>query len=144
MYASRSLTPTEEHYAQIEKETLALTWACERFAEYLLGKPFHLHTDRKPLVLIISSKSLDTLPARVQRFHMHLMRYQLSISHVPGKDLHIADTLSWAPTSQAAPSDDNFVIADNLVHLVTGSLPVTTSISSKSQDCKTEMRCASS
>jgi len=50
VYASRSLTPTKQRYAQIEKETLALTWACEKFAEYLLGKPFHLHTDYKPLV----------------------------------------------------------------------------------------------
>ena len=126
VYALRSLTPTEQRYAQIEKEALALTWACERFAEYRLGKSFHLHTDHKPLVPLLSSKSLDTLPARVQRFRMRLMRYQFSISHVPGKDLHIADTLSRAPTSQSTPSDDQFCHhVDNLVHFVTGSLPVT-------------------
>ena len=126
VYASRSLTTTEQCYAQIEKEALALTWACERIAEYLLGKPFHLHTDHKSLVPILSSKSLDTLPARVQRFRMRLMRYQFSISHVSGKDLHIADTLSRAPTSQSTPSDDQFCHhVDNFVHLVTGSLPVT-------------------
>ena len=61
VYASRSLTPTKQRYAQIGKEALALTWACESFAECLLGKPFHLHTDHKSLVPILSSKSLDTL-----------------------------------------------------------------------------------
>ena len=126
MYASRFLTPSVQCHAKIDKEALALTWACERFAEYLLGKPFHLHTDHKPLVLILSSKSLDTLPARVQCFHMCLMQYQFSISHVSGKDLHIVDALSRAPTSQSTPSDDQFCHrVDNVAHLVTGSLPVT-------------------
>ena len=54
------------------------------------------------------------------------MRYQFSISHVPEKDLQIADALSWAPTSQSTLSDNQFCHhVDNFVHLVTGSLPVT-------------------
>ncbi len=37
-YASRSMTETEGRYAQIEKEALAITWACEKFSPYVLGK----------------------------------------------------------------------------------------------------------
>ena len=30
-YASRSVTSTEQRYAQVEKEALTCTWACEEF-----------------------------------------------------------------------------------------------------------------
>ena len=60
-FASRVLSETERCYAQIEKEALALTWAVEKFSEYILGKYITLETDHKPLVPILGSKSLDTL-----------------------------------------------------------------------------------
>ena len=104
-YISRSLTATEQKYAQIEKEALAFTWACERFSDYLLGLTFHIHTDHKPLVPLFSSKNLDELPIRVQRFRLRMMRYSFTISHVPGKSLLVADTLSRAPLPNPAEMD---------------------------------------
>jgi len=61
-YASRSLSETEQHYAQIEKEALATTWACEKFSTYLIGKMFDIETDHKPLVPLLNTKHLDDLP----------------------------------------------------------------------------------
>ena len=98
-FASRAMTPTEQRYAQIEKEALAITWACDRFADYLMGLQFHIETDHKPLVPLLGTKRLDELPLRVQRFRMRLLRYNFSISHVPGKNLVTPDTLSRAPVS---------------------------------------------
>ncbi|CAC5425287.1 unnamed protein product [Mytilus coruscus] len=64
-YASRSMTDTEQCYAQIEKEALTLTWACEKFSNYLIGKKFNLDTDHKPLVPLLSSKGIAELPPRI-------------------------------------------------------------------------------
>ena len=34
-YASRALTPPDTRYAQIEKELLAIVFACDRFEAYI-------------------------------------------------------------------------------------------------------------
>ena len=92
------MTETEKRYAQIEKEALALTWACEKFTDYLLGLHFLMETDHKPLVPLLGTKSLDKLPPRVLRFRLRMSRYNYSIEHVPGKYLYTADTLSRTPS----------------------------------------------
>ena len=70
LFASRTLSSTEQRYAQVEKEALGVTWECERFKHFLLGKKFHIHTDHKPLISLLGQKHLDELPIRIQRFHM--------------------------------------------------------------------------
>ncbi|XP_065192543.1 uncharacterized protein K02A2.6-like [Sycon ciliatum] len=105
-YASRSLSPTEQRYAQIEKECLAIVWACEHFHHYIYGGPqFTVETDHKPLVPLINSADLARSPLRCQRLLMRLMRYNPTAIHVPGKSLVIADTLSRAPQESSPTSD---------------------------------------
>ena len=107
-YISRALTTTEQRYAQIEKEALAVTWACERLRDFLTGLQFHIHTDHKPLVPLLTTKGLDELPIRIQRFRLRLMRFSFTVSHIPGKDLTVADTLSRAPTELSNSNDNEF------------------------------------
>lgn len=91
------MTPTERRYAQIEKEALTFTWACKRLWDYLVGMLLHIQTDHKPLVPLFSSKNLEQLPLWVQRFQMRIMHFLYNISHVPGKELTIANALSHGP-----------------------------------------------
>lgn len=39
-YASRSLTQTEQRYAQVEKEALGLMWASEKFWDFFIWQAF--------------------------------------------------------------------------------------------------------
>ncbi len=86
VYASRTLNDTERRYAQVEKECLALTWACEKFSDFLVGaKRFVLQTDHKPLVALLSPlRALDDVPPRIQRFRIRLRRFDHVADYIPG------------------------------------------------------------
>ena len=101
VYASRAMTDTEHRYAQVEKEALAITWACEKFS-YILGKKFQIETDHKPLLPLSGNKSLHSLPPRIVRFRLRLARFECDISHTPGKQLITADVLSRSPQESTA------------------------------------------
>ena len=124
-YASRSMSETETRYAQIEKEALATTWACERFSTYILGMKFTIETDHKPLVPLLGSKNLDRLPPRILRFRLRLARFDYTIVHVAGKHLYTADTLSRAPADNADNDLELQQDAERFVEVGVLNLPTT-------------------
>ena len=62
--------------------------------------------DHKPLVPLLSKTHLDRLPPCVLHFRLRMMQFDYSISHVPGKLLYMADTLSHAPVDEVAAFDE--------------------------------------
>ena len=65
-FASKSLTDMETRYANIERELLAIVFACQRFSMYLLGRSFVAESDHKPLEMI-AMKNLANAPPHLQR-----------------------------------------------------------------------------
>ena len=68
-YASRSLSPAEKNYSQIEKEELAIVFGVTKFYMYLFGRKFTFHTDKKPLLKLFSPQGATPVRAasRLQR-----------------------------------------------------------------------------
>ena len=103
---------------------LAVTWACDKFSHYVLGRKFHIESDHKPLIPLLSTKRLDAMPPRILRFRLRLARYNYTIQHVPGKQLYAADMLSRAPVLPAEnhPLQEE---VETFVEGVTSALPAT-------------------
>ena len=92
-FTSQALTSTEQNYAVIEKECLAVCHATEKFHHYITGKDTHVETDLKPLEIIFQ-KSLLNAPKRLQLMLLKLQKYNLKVSCKRGKEMYITDLLS--------------------------------------------------
>ncbi|GFY13725.1 retrovirus-related Pol polyprotein from transposon opus [Trichonephila clavipes] len=101
-YGSESLTQTQQHYAQIEKELMAVIYGLEHFNYYTYGRIVTVQTDHKP-ILGLSKKSYNTISPRLQRMLLRLNKYNIQLEYVPEKNLVIADALT-----RAQSTTDNF------------------------------------
>ena len=118
------MTETEQRYAQIEKEALAVTWVCDKFANYLIGKHFLIDSDHKPLIPLLNTKYLNHLPPQILHFRLRMARFNCSVSHIPGKLLNTADTLSRSPSFDVDESTKKLQDeAEGFIETVTSSLP---------------------
>uniref|UniRef100_A0A8C4RHI8 Gypsy retrotransposon integrase-like protein 1 n=1 Tax=Erpetoichthys calabaricus TaxID=27687 RepID=A0A8C4RHI8_ERPCA len=133
-YASRSLTGAETRYAQIEKELLSITFACERFHQFVSGQAIMIETDHKPL-LALFKKPLNDCPLRIQRMMIKLQRYTLQVTFTPGRWMFTADTLSRAVDEKYGHEEKSSEVIEAYVDMVIKAMPVS---DSKTQLIRTE------
>ena len=110
-FMSRTLTPTETRYAQIEREALAVVFGVTRFNQYLLGRKFTIKTDHRPLVKLLGCN--DPIPqlvsTRIKNWVMKLSAYYYDIQYLEGKENVYADFLSRQPMENVPPSEEEMV-----------------------------------
>lgn len=102
-YASRTLTPTDTRYTQIEKEMLVVVFTCFKFYDYVYSKPIAIETDHQPLITILN-KPIHTAPARLQRMMLKLHKFYFTLIYKKGKHMYLANTLSYAPRKSTSKS----------------------------------------
>ena len=95
-FSSKSLTGVESCYANIERELLAILFACIWFNTYLQGRRFTVQSDHKPLEMT-HLKSMHNVPPCLQRMLLQLQKYNMKIEYKPGSEMLLADTLSRCP-----------------------------------------------
>ena len=116
-YASKSLSPTEQDYPQIEKEDVRNSIWYGAFSNTFMANKLKLP---QPLEATLR-KPLSEAPARLQRIMLRLQKYDLTVRHKPGKEIPVADTLPHLHLSETDGTHEAF---DAQVYLAVANLPV--------------------
>lgn len=101
--SSRTLHIHERRYSQLDKEAAAIMFGIKKFHNYLMGRPFTIVTDHKPLLGIFDPKKpmSNTLSPRLTRIAIALMSHNYRIIYKPGNQIGNADGLSRWPQPMA-------------------------------------------
>ena len=87
-FLSKALT----NYSNIERELLAILFACEKLHTYTFRRKIIVHADHKPLQTIFQ-KPISLAPSRLQRMLLRFSVYNVQIKYVGFKSVLFADTL---------------------------------------------------
>jgi hypothetical protein len=98
MYASRTLSETEQNYSISEKEMLAALWGMEKFQYFLKGREFTLITDHIALKALTEKGEIKS--ARISRWIERIQEFNFNVEYKPGKAIPHVDGLSRLASSE--------------------------------------------
>lgn len=94
VYLSRQLNKSEQNFAVIERECLAIYWGISKLKYYLDGMiPFKIVTDHNPLVYLRNKMCINS---RITRWILSIQSYDFEVIHRKGKKHTNVDFLSRA------------------------------------------------
>ena len=114
VYASVTLNPTEQRYSQTERQSLAVSWASQKFHYYIY----------QPFVKLLSIRGSPT--PTTQRWLLKLLPYSY-ITNIDHKYMNASDVLSRNPLS----TDTNTLTKDTehfINNIISDAVPLSVSL----------------
>ena len=74
----------EKRYPQIDREALAIRWACERCEKHLIVSSFVIETDHQPLIPLFNNPHSRPL-MRNERRVLYLQQFDYQLKYYPDK-----------------------------------------------------------
>ncbi|XP_049272416.1 uncharacterized protein K02A2.6-like [Rhipicephalus sanguineus] len=101
-FASRTLSPAERNYSQLDREGLAVVYGATHFHQYIAGRHVTVLTDHRPLLGILGPQKQipQTLSPRMIRWCIKMSAYDYDLVYRPGNKHQNADALSRLPLSE--------------------------------------------
>lgn len=112
-FKSKSLSKREIEYGQIDKEFIAVLFACKIFHNFIYGRHFMEQTDHLPLISFMKKKIVDIPSRRLQCIILKLISYDFELKFVPSIKMFFADAISRSfvnPSSEDIDIDVSDVI----------------------------------
>ena len=113
-YSSTTFNKAQCNYSVIAQELAAIRWALGSMRGFLLGVPFILLTDHKPLVFM---HNMTNRNSRIMRTFNDLSEFNFEVRYKPGKENIVADVLSRLHPSEdhtLSTAVSDFVIPEGL------------------------------
>ena len=90
-FALSKLTDVQTRWSTIEKEAYAVIFSLRKFDVNVFGCKIHLFTDHNPLQYLVTCAPNSS---KLTRWALSLSRYDITVTHIAGKDNVTADCLS--------------------------------------------------
>ena len=115
-FHSAKFNTAQRNYDTTNQELLAIVEACKTFEQHLIGYPFVVVCDHRPLQSYITQ--LPHLTRRHVRMAMELSRFDFRVEFLEGRKNVIADSMSRLyETEDAVVGEGDFVVEEDLDEL---------------------------
>jgi len=81
---------------KLNKEFLAILFACNKFYQFIYGQKTTVQTDHLPLISLMKKYINQISSKRLQRIKLKLSIYDIEVVHVAGKEMYAMDAISRA------------------------------------------------